>query len=71
MPDGVSEPGAEMSRLAGLVADGEVRFPSDLQPEAEIRLVESVRSLQRKRSVSFIARQIAQAIHDKRLEQGK
>ena len=70
MPDSCSESDAEIARLAKLVADGEIRFPQDLPSEAEVKLAESVRSLQRKRSVSFIARQIALAIHDKRLERG-
>ena len=70
MPVSGSESDAEIARLAKLVADGEIRFPQDLPSEAEVKLAESVRSLQRKRSVSFIARQIALAIHDKRLERG-
>ena len=70
MPVSGSESDAEIARLAKLVADGEIRFPQDLQPEIETKLAESVRSLQRKRSVSFIARLIALAIHDKRLERG-
>ena len=70
MPDSYSESNAENARLAKLVADGEIPFPRDLSPEIETKLVESVRSLQRKTSVSYIARQIALAIHDKRLERG-
>ncbi|MEI6235485.1 MAG: hypothetical protein WCT04_20720 [Planctomycetota bacterium] len=70
MPVSGLESDAEIARLAKLVADGEIRFPQDLPLEVETKLAESVRSRHRKRSVSFIARQIALAIHDKRLERG-
>lgn len=63
MPDGIPKQEVEIPRVASLVADGKVAFPTDLTPEMEGQLAQSVRALQRKRFVSLIARQIAEDIH--------
>jgi hypothetical protein len=66
MPDSCSESDAEIARLAKLVVEGEVPFPQDLSPEHEAQLTQAVRTLNRQKTVSFIARQIALAIHEGR-----
>jgi hypothetical protein len=66
MPEGNPKPEVEIPRLAQLVADGEIPFPQDLSPEQDAQLTQAVRILNRKKTVSFIARQIALAIHEGR-----
>ena len=62
MPDGTPKPEVEIPRIASLVADGKVAFPTNLDPEIELQLAQAVRALQRKRFVSLIARLIAEDI---------
>ena len=70
MPNSSFESELDIDHLAKLVADGEVNFPSDLSPEHELQLVDSIRILQRRKTVSFIARQIADAMHVTRNKRG-
>lgn len=51
-----------MDRIAPLIALGQIRFPSNLAPEAANRLVREVQQLRRKQLVRFVAAQIAQAV---------
>lgn len=64
MPDGIPKQEVEIPRVASLVADGKVAFPTDLSPQIEGQLVQSVRALQRKKFISLIARLIALDICD-------
>ena len=54
------------SKLAQLIANGELPFPSGLATEDANRLAVMVRIRRRNQLVSFLARQVAQYLHDHR-----
>jgi hypothetical protein len=57
---------AQLTRLADLVACGELPLPVDLHPDQLEHLVREVRDRRRVRLVGFIARAIALDIHQSR-----
>ena len=54
----------ERSKLAILIANGELPFPDGLAPADRRRLAELVRSRRRTQLVQFLARQVAQHLRD-------
>ena len=59
--DLISSP-EKLDQVAGLVARGELPFPTGLAPDQVHRLAVEVRERRRRRLVKFIARSIAQKI---------
>ena len=53
----------DLDRMAKLVADGEISFPTQLSPDGRDRLMVKVSRLRRARFVRYIARSIALDIH--------
>jgi hypothetical protein len=55
-------PTKQLDRLAPLIAEGHMPFPSNLAPDTAARLVEKVRSIRRDQLIQFVALQIARTI---------
>ncbi len=53
------------SKLASLIANGELPFPTSLSPLESDRLAAQVRNRRRNQLVQFLARQVAQHLHDR------
>lgn len=56
----------ELCRWAQLIAEGSAPSPTNLAPALEERMAREVRRLRRERLVRFLARLIAQDLHQRR-----
>jgi hypothetical protein len=63
-PTPAADAGADLDRVARLVADGQIPLPDDLDDADLSRLVDRVSALRRRRLVQFIARAIAADLAD-------